>query len=92
VSEQPPPTNPLGIPAGDPSSDEYLAGAKRAALAYADKGDDISAVASMAASMRWRAQHEGTSGMTIDGLTAVAIGYVFEGDSNGVRRWISGWR
>jgi len=67
---------------------EYLEWAKKRALEYLDAGDLQNAVASMGSDLN---QHEDFKGI-VSNLFPLAVIYIADGDSEGVRRWIEGFR
>ena len=68
--------------------DEHLAWCKERALEYLDEGDLVNAVASMGSDLT---KHPET-GHGHDYLMMLAMMYVSQGDGEGVRRWIEGFR
>ena len=67
--------------------DEHLAWCKERALAYLEKGELASAVASMGSDLLKHPECRENLG-----LTTLGLHYVLQGDSEGVRRWITGFR
>lgn len=71
--------------------DEHLAWAKQRALEYVDAGDLVNAVASMGSDLD---KHPETKldGAKMGTLMYVAMFRITEGDVQGVREWIEGFR
>jgi hypothetical protein len=68
--------------------EEHLVWCKARALEYLDRGDLVSAVASMQSDL---GKHSETA-ISNPYLQMLAIRYVRDGDAAGVRRWIEGFR
>jgi hypothetical protein len=69
--------------------DEHLAWCKKRALEYLDEGDLVNAVASMGSDL---SKHPESRTFANEYLLMLAMTYVAEGDTAGVRRWIEGFR
>jgi hypothetical protein len=68
--------------------DEHLTWCKKRALEYLDRGDAVNAVASMGSDL---SKHEGTNFFG-DEIMALGMLYATNGDIEGLRRWIEGFR
>ena len=68
--------------------DEHLAWCKKRALEYLDRGDLQNAIASMGSDLD---KHEDFRGI-LKNLFPLAVIYVANSDSEGVSRWIEGFR
>ena len=68
--------------------DEYLAKAKKRALAYLDRGDIAGALAAMGKDMDEHPEFRGIAAQ----LMPLGLLHIIEGDSEGARRWIVGFR
>jgi len=68
--------------------DEYLAKAKKRALAYLDQGDIASALASMGKDMDEHPEFRGIAAQ----LMPLGLRHIIDGDLEGARRWIVGFR
>jgi hypothetical protein len=69
--------------------DEHLAWCKRRALEHVDADDLSHAVATMASDLK---THPDTDNPVLNGLLAIGMMYVRDGDEAAVRRWIERFR
>ena len=67
--------------------DEHLADCKRRALVHLEKGDLASAVILMASDLPMHPEFRENLG-----LIALGLHYIMQRDTEGVRRWITGFR
>jgi hypothetical protein len=69
--------------------DEYLDWCRKRALEHLDAGDLTHAVASMASDLK---THPDTDNPALNGLVAIGMMYVTDGDKLAVQRWIERFR